>query len=492
MIKIKRHHFIRLLLLATALPFGLLAANAMSAHAGTVTIAGANGANGAQGKPGGAGAAATATATSSTSSNTATATGGNGGAGGPGGSGVDYLPRPGAGGHGGMASSTAIASNTMGPASAMATSTGGNGGRGGLPIACIHSCIPGAVGGGGVASAISSATGGNTGTVTSDAIASGGAAPIGYNNPAAGTASASASASSKRSGLVEANASAFDPSKFTGEYYLETRDRASATASAQIKNGGIVTTASAPRGGTASALSSADVFTAAMGAIPESLVTISAGHAVSDAALTPGGGKTIGVGAMSIGYGGTSFAITYDATAVFNFTTSASEALDLSLLSYNSAGLVGFDSGLLWVDVDGNPPYSFPLSSLSAAETFFASGKSLALGKPAAGPQSIEIEYSLTFNAGTSAAPMDGFGFTYALKDPPATATPSPIPEPSTWAMMLVGFASLAFAGYRASRRPGARQKMTRHDKAKTKTAASGSGLRSRGGAASIAVCAPS
>ena len=31
MIKIKRHHFIRLLLLATALPFGLLAADAMSA-----------------------------------------------------------------------------------------------------------------------------------------------------------------------------------------------------------------------------------------------------------------------------------------------------------------------------------------------------------------------------------------------------------------------------------------------------------------------------
>ena len=29
---------------------------------------------------------------------------------------------------------------------------------------------------------------------------------------------------------------------------------------------------------------------------------------------------------------------------------------------------------------------------------------------------------------------------------------PSTVPEPSTWAMMLVGFAGLAFAGYRASR----------------------------------------
>jgi len=28
-------------------------------------------------------------------------------------------------------------------------------------------------------------------------------------------------------------------------------------------------------------------------------------------------------------------------------------------------------------------------------------------------------------------------------------------PEPSTWAMMLIGFAGLGFAGYRASRRTG-------------------------------------
>jgi PEP-CTERM motif len=29
----------------------------------------------------------------------------------------------------------------------------------------------------------------------------------------------------------------------------------------------------------------------------------------------------------------------------------------------------------------------------------------------------------------------------------------APVPEPSTWTMMLVGFAGLAFAGYRRSRR---------------------------------------
>ena len=30
--------------------------------------------------------------------------------------------------------------------------------------------------------------------------------------------------------------------------------------------------------------------------------------------------------------------------------------------------------------------------------------------------------------------------------------TPAPIPEPSTWAMMLLGFAGLAFGGYRRAR----------------------------------------
>jgi hypothetical protein len=34
-----------------------------------------------------------------------------------------------------------------------------------------------------------------------------------------------------------------------------------------------------------------------------------------------------------------------------------------------------------------------------------------------------------------------------------ATVTLSAVPEPSTWAMMLLGFAGLGFAGYRASRK---------------------------------------
>jgi PEP-CTERM motif len=36
------------------------------------------------------------------------------------------------------------------------------------------------------------------------------------------------------------------------------------------------------------------------------------------------------------------------------------------------------------------------------------------------------------------------------------TAPPSPVPEPSTWAMLLIGFAGLGYASYRASRKSAA------------------------------------
>ena len=43
----------------------------------------------------------------------------------------------------------------------------------------------------------------------------------------------------------------------------------------------------------------------------------------------------------------------------------------------------------------------------------------------------------------------EGFGFTYALA---TTGAVSGVPEPSTWAMMLIGFAGIGFV-FRQSRR---------------------------------------
>jgi hypothetical protein len=431
------------LLFATVLPLVLLADGAAPALAGSVTVTGANGANGGLNRPGGPGGGATATTTTpSDPSNSATATGGAGGTGGfanevgihdsggfggsatatatttvqsgsasalatatsiGGAGGFGGVPA-GAGGNGGAASSTVTASNTNGSASATATSTGGKGGRGGLFSRCCGAGPPGA---GGDASAVASARSGGAGLAQAAASSFGGGTFLPLPGPKGGGASASAAA---------LNA-----------------------------DGKALTTASAPKGSSSSALTNA-----AIGSGSASLVAITAGGAVSNAILTPGG-QFIGVGAMSAGYGPTSFAITYDATAVFDFTTSASEAVDLKLTSDESAvspAGIGFDSLDLQVvnETTSKSLASLSFTSSSAAKKFFNGGQ-ISLG---IGSQSIEIEYSLTFNAGTSAGPADGFGFTYALVDPPPGAT---IPELSTWAMLIMGFVGLGVASWRRGRR---------------------------------------
>ena len=120
---------------------------------------------------------------------------------------------------------------------------------------------------------------------------------------------------------------------------------------------------------------------------------------------------------------------------------------------------IGFDSLELQVInlVDNKTLLS---DTFSSATTFFAPGHSISLpGEIAAGSQSIKIDFSLSYWNTTSITPNASFGFTYALVDPPLAATPlsaAIVPEPSTWAMMLIGFAGLAFAEYRRSRKRAA------------------------------------
>jgi hypothetical protein len=55
-----------------------------------------------------------------------------------------------------------------------------------------------------------------------------------------------------------------------------------------------------------------------------------------------------------------------------------------------------------------------------------------------------------TTGAATSGPPLTGASGTFWGLAPDPLRT-SAVPEPSTWAMMLLGFAGLGFAGYRKS-----------------------------------------
>jgi hypothetical protein len=209
----------------------------------------------------------------------------------------------------------------------------------------------------------------------------------------------------------------------------------------------VATTASAPSGNSASALTTAAVGSGSVTLAP----TFTAGEVVSDAIRTPTG-PYFGVGAMSAAYGILA-PPQYEATAVF--TTPKSEMLYLNLLS-DSFGVIGFDSLTLEVFVNGIEKCSQCTFSSPAGARAFFTAHPIGLGAIAAG-ESITIDYFLGYNSGTSAVVGDGFGFTYDIATAPVAAAfdfpasqSSAIPEPSTWAMMLVGFAGLAFAGYRA------------------------------------------
>jgi hypothetical protein len=244
-------------------------------------------------------------------------------------------------------------------------------------------------------------------------------------------------------GNVQVNASA------NGGWALVPGTAAFAQSEAKNSKGEALTTATAPRD--AGGISPSAVTSAGVGS--ESTIPISVGSSqvVSDAILTPNGqinGHTmIGEGEMSAGFSGGLLQQTYAATAVFDFTTSALEAFDLTVLSDQVVG-IGFDSLELQVINLNLPSTSPPLLSdtFTSAGTFFAPGNSIPLGEIAGGNQSIEIEFSLSYWNTPSLTPAASFGFTYALVDPPALNAP----EPSTWAMMLLGFAGLAFVGYRA------------------------------------------
>jgi hypothetical protein len=221
-----------------------------------------------------------------------------------------------------------------------------------------------------------------------------------------------------------------------------TSGAASAQSSAQSGSGSVTTTAQSPAGGAASAMTTANI-----GAGPFFPIPAMAGQTVSTATLSPGS-AFLAIGAMSAGYGGSGEQLTYEATADFTVpigTPGRPGPLYLTLFDDFASGN-GFDTLTLQIDIGllcpscgpdgsittGSEVYTF--TDLSNAESFFFNNK-IDLGyAPGGVTRFVDLSYSLT-----ASEPGAGFGFAYTLSTP----------EPSTWAMMTLGFAGLGYAAYR-------------------------------------------
>ena len=169
---------------------------------------------------------------------------------------------------------------------------------------------------------------------------------------------------------------------------------------------------------------------ARIGLGPTTLLDITARETVSDATLVAGASPILSFGTMSAGYGGSGESLTCESR---DFNALNTPQVDITFLNYNIVK-GGFDALELKINVGGDM-YDFMFYTLSVAEQFFANNTvSLARG----GEQFVDVSYWLT-----GSDPGSGFGFTYNLA----------VPEMSSWAMLLLGFAGLGFAGWRVERK---------------------------------------
>jgi hypothetical protein len=101
------------------------------------------------------------------------------------------------------------------------------------------------------------------------------------------------------------------------------------------------------------------------------------------------------------------------------------------------ANSLGFESMEFTIIANGVEILDSTFRSLAVAESFFRDTV-IDLGSNWGGP-----DVDLTFDYNLVADGSGGFGFDLAV----GGTVSDTVPEPSTWAMMLLGFAGLAFAG---------------------------------------------
>jgi PEP-CTERM motif len=418
--------FLTRLLQITGLSLALMTASAAGVHAQVIGANGANGADGVNpgdsGLPGGDGESV---------AGSGTVMGGNGGAGGNAAP-PDLSGNGGNGGNGGAATATGADANAVGgrggaggsPA-AFFNGSGGSGGAGGsaTAIATGSSVSASAMGGsgglefsqfpnggdpgaGGDANATANASAGGGGTATANAVANGGL--VGDFGFVSGAANATSNAETAKGAMAQAQSSGFGGS--SGEYQSTAETsldgvRVQSTAMAPSTLGGefgeFETTDAIAQGGDGQpvddAVDDADAFSTILPDRAYAATLIDGASNVADALLGPRD-KVFGTAILGTqGFGD-------NAESTFDFR---------------------FQGDLLLGLIDGSGEFS-----INGVEMSFVDDTVINLGN--LGPNidlTLSVDGSGVFAVGVGA-----------------------VPEPSTWAMMLLGFAGLAFAGSRRAK----------------------------------------
>jgi len=400
---------------------------AVSVTASATGGAGGEGDKGANGGAGGVAALVGAVSGSTTGSLTLnqSATGGAGGAAYGGGK----------GGAGGSADSELEYTDSS--ASVLSASLNATGGAGGATDT-------GAPGAGGAASVILTTTSTSATSVTGSATANGGAGGVSTMTAAYGAGGAasaavvvSAAASGASGNAVAAATSGYGSGPETANALASVTHAASGSAQATSESQGalgtVITTATAPVGGPATAVTEANINS------PLEAVALTEGEVYAAAELTPGG-PNFGVGGFGAESDGSDTSLSYDATAELTFLTTTTGNVYLNLISGTPSG-DAFQSLVFTYSIDGSTPVVETFATVAAADAFF-SGNPINLGDLTAGTQTLDLSYAFT-----AMGDAPGYEVTF-------DTSRAPVPEPSTWAMMMLGFAGLGYASWRRGRKP--------------------------------------
>jgi PEP-CTERM motif len=324
-----------------------------------------------------------------------------------------------------------MSSTRSGSASATANVTGGAGGNG-------SEFPPSNGGNGGNGTANASATAGGGGPANAAATAAGGAggtAPIapgiaGVDGKAAATASATTDGGAKAQSLATATGSAAR-AQSTSQTSLGLVSLAKTVAAATTESK-VTTNAIVQAGGAGQFLvnpgQSAYAFATALPDKSYSTALIGGASNVADALLGP---RDVVFGTSILGAnlsGDGSVSNTYSASSTFDFAYKGD--LVLGLIAPLDGAPTDFQQIDFTVTLDGAEVVDETFTSLAAADAFF-DDHVLDLGA-VSGISDVTFSYDLVAGA------AGGYGMDLAFG--------GAVPEPSTWAMMLIGFGGLGYA----------------------------------------------